>query len=125
MIDTEQYMMAFELINYIFTLVGNADMDDSDGSTAEIAEQTYELWLELLQKVNTKEKQEMFQWFITHLNGSMMDYFEEYIEDIIMEEFTEDKYLLQKLDFTEEMIKLISSVILFILVTFSFTASVL
>ncbi len=105
MIENEQYMMAFELINYIFTLVGNADMDDSDGSTAEIAEQTYELWLELLEKVNIKEKQEMFQWFTTHLNGSMMDYFEEYIEDIIMEEFTENKYLLQKLDFTEEMIK--------------------
>lgn len=31
----------------------------------------------------------MFQWFTTHLDGSVIDYLEEYIEQITMEEFKE------------------------------------
>lgn len=93
------------LNNYIFTLVGKVDMDDSDGGTGVIAEQAYEFWLELLTKVSAEEKREMFRWFTTHFDGSIIDYLEEYMENIIMEEFEEEEYLSQKLTFTEEMIK--------------------
>ncbi len=105
MIENEQYMSAFELINYIFILVGNVDMDDSDGGTGEIAQEAYEFWEELLEKVSVEEKREMFQWFTTHLDGSIIDYMEDYIENVIMQEFEEEEYLSKKLDFTEEMIK--------------------
>ncbi len=105
MIDNEQYMIAFQLVNYIFAIVGNVDMDDSDGGTGIIAERAYEFWVELLEKVSVEEKREMFQWFITHFDGSIIDYMEDYMENIIMEEFEEEEYISKKLDFTEEMIK--------------------
>ena len=105
MIDNEQYMSAFELMNYIFVLVGDVDMDDSDGGIGMLVAQIYQLWLELLPKVNVDEKQEIFRWFITHLDGSLIDYLEEYIEQIIMEEFDGQEYVKQKLLFVEEMIK--------------------
>lgn len=105
MIDNRNYMSAFELMNYIFTLMGDVDMDDSDGGTGMLADQIYQLWSELLTKVNKEEKQDMFQWFTTRLDGSIVDYLEEYIEQIIMEEFEEKEYVQQKLLFVEEMIK--------------------
>ncbi|MBD5137428.1 MAG: hypothetical protein HDT39_16025 [Lachnospiraceae bacterium] len=105
MIAHMQYMRAFELMNYIFTLIGNVDMDDSNGGIGMLAAQIYQLWLELIAKVNQDEKREMFQWFTTHLNGSVIDYLEEYIEQIIMEEFREKEYMKQKMIFVEEMIK--------------------
>lgn len=104
MIDNENYISAFKLMNYIYTLMGNVDMDDSDGGTGMLADRIYQLWLELLPKVNPQDKQKMFQWFTTHLDGSIIDYLEEYIEQIIMEEFKEKEYAQAKLFFVEEMI---------------------
>ena len=56
MIDNEDYQCAFELMNYIFTTIGEVDMDDSDGGTSMLANRIYQLWLELLAKVNAQEK---------------------------------------------------------------------
>lgn len=106
MVDNKQYMSAFELMNYIFVLIGDVDMDDSDGGTGILANQIYQLWLELLTKTNVDEKREMFQWFTTHLDGSVIDYLEEYIEQIIMEEFEQEEYVQPKLLFVKKMIRI-------------------
>lgn len=105
MIGDGQYMSAFELINYIFVLLGTVDVDDSDGHTGSMAEGIYELWAEILGQVDAGGKQEMFQWFTTHMDGSVVDYMEEYIERIIMEEFTGETYTAQKMEFAEKMIQ--------------------
>lgn len=104
MIDNGQYRSAFQLANHIFVLAGSVDMDDSDGGTGMLANRIYELWQELLGKADPEEKKEMFQWFITHLDGSVINYLEEFIEQIIMDEFRGKEYLQQKLLFVEEMI---------------------
>ena len=44
----------------------------------------------------------LYDWFITHLNGFIIDYMEDYIERILMDGFTEDRYLEAKLDFTAQ-----------------------
>ena len=80
-------------------------MDDSDGGTGMLADRIYGLWQELLEKADPEVKKEMFQWFTTHLDGSVIDYLEEYIEQIIMDEFRGKEYLQQKLLFVEEMIE--------------------
>ena len=54
-----------------------------------LADRIYQLWLELLVKVSVEEKKKMFDWFTSHLDGSVIDYLEEYIEEIIMGEFDE------------------------------------
>ena len=104
MIDNGDYLSAFEVMNYIFVLIGDVDMDDSDGDTGMLADRIYQLWLELLVKVSSEEKRKMFEWFTSHLDGSVIDYLEEYIEQIIIEEFEEKEYEQAKLDFIEDMI---------------------
>ena len=104
MIDNGNYLSAFEVMNYIFVLIGNVDMDDSDGGTGMLADMIYQLWLELLSKVSMEDKNKMFDWFTAHLDGSVIDYLEEYIENVIMEEFEEKEYEQAKLDFIQDMI---------------------
>lgn len=104
MIDNDNYLSAFEVMNYIFVLIGDVDMDDSDGGTGMLADRIYQLWLELLAKVSAEEKKKMFDWFVSHLDGSVIDYLEEYIEQILMGEFEENEYEQVKLDFIEDMI---------------------
>lgn len=104
MIDNDNYLSAFEVMNYIFVLIGDVDMDDSDGGTGMLADRIYQLWLELLVKVSAEEKKKMFNWFTSHLDGSVIDYLEEYIEQIIMGEFDEKEYEQAKLGFIEDMI---------------------
>ena len=104
MIDNDNYLSAFEVMNYIFVLIGDVDMDDSDGGTGMLADRIYQLWLELLVKVSDEEKKKMYDWFTSHLDGSVIDYLEEYIEQILMGEFEEKEYEQPKLDFIEDMI---------------------
>lgn len=104
MMDRADYRSAFRLMNYIFVLIGEVDMDDSDGGTGMMADEIYQLWMELLSKATMDEKQEMFCWFTNHLDGSVIDYLEEYIEQIIMEEFPEKEFAQPKLQLVEAMI---------------------
>lgn len=60
MIDNGQYMGAFELMNYIFVLVGDVDMGDSDGGTGMLADRTYQSWIELLAKVTSDKRIKCF-----------------------------------------------------------------
>ncbi len=105
MINNGNYFSAFEVMNYIFVLMGDVDMDDSDGGTGMLADRIYQLWLELLDKVSPEEKKKMFDWFTSHFDGSVIDYLEEYIEQIIMEKFQEKEYEQEKLLLVEDMIK--------------------
>lgn len=105
MIDDADYQCAFELMNYIFITIGDVDMDDSDGGTGMLANRIYQLWIELLSKVTAQDKEKMFVWFTSHLDGSVIDYLEEYIEQIIIEEFKEKEYRQDKLTFIEQMIE--------------------
>ena len=104
MIDNRHYRSAFQLMNHIFVLIGRVDMDDSDGGTGMLADEIYELWTSLLAQVSADEKRKMFQWFTEHLDGSVIDYLEEYIERILMEDFLEEEYMLRKLSFVKDML---------------------
>ena len=105
LIDKGYHRSAFELMNHIFTVVGETDMDDSDGGIGMLAMHVYKLWSELLTKADPDEKRDMFQWFMDHLDGSIVDYLEEYIERIIMEQFEESEYLPPKMDLALEKIR--------------------
>ena len=105
LMDKGYHRSAFELMNHIFTVVGEADMDDSDGGIGMLATHVYKLWSELLTKADPGEKREMFQWFMNHLDGSIVDYLEEYIERIIMEQFEESEYLPHKMELALEKIR--------------------
>ena len=48
MLDQNNYMCAFRLMNHIFETLGEVDMDDSAGGTAMLAEEIYDNWMRLL-----------------------------------------------------------------------------
>lgn len=101
-INQGNYMSAFKLVNYIFLAAADVNMDDSDGGLGMLADTVYGLWAELIEKANGEDKREMFHWFIAHLDGSVIDYMEDYIENILMNEFQEDEFLDLKLAFVQE-----------------------
>lgn len=106
LVDRGYNLQAFEIANYVFGIIGNIDMDDSDGGTTEVAHTCYELWKDILENSSEEEKKKMFQWFTEHLNnGYVIDYMEEYIEDFLMNEFHDRELLEIKLKSLDEIIE--------------------
>lgn len=105
MVDNNQLEEAFELTNYIFIKVGNQDMDDSDGGTGLVANSCLEIWQEILDKSSIELKRKIYNWFTGHLNGSVIDYMEDYIEEIIFDDFKEDEFMEEKTIFLDNKIR--------------------
>lgn len=106
MLDNKQYEAAFLLSTYLFVKVGNVDMDDSDGGTGMISDECQDIWFEILDgSVDERLEQKMFQWFMKSLDGSVINYMEDYIEETLFVYFKENKYMEEKLKFTDKMIK--------------------
>jgi len=104
MTDNENYREAFELTCHVFLTVADVEMDDSDGGRGELASKCCDIWLDILQNVDINAKTLMFNWFTDQLSGSVVDYMEEYIEDIIMDEFTERDFYNAKLAFADKKV---------------------
>ncbi len=105
MLDNNQLKEAFELTNYIFIKVGNQDMDDSDGGTGIVADKCMNIWRKILCSCDIKLKREIFKWFIDHLDGSVIDYMEDCIEEIIFDDFNEEEFMKEKIIFLDNKIK--------------------
>ena len=97
LIDRKYYWQAFELTNYVFGTIGNIDIDDSDGGTAQVANACYDKWKEILENCSEEEKNEMFSWFMSHLSCDyVVDYMEDYMEDFLTHEF-QNREILEKM----------------------------
>ena len=105
MLDNDQLKEAFDLTNYIFVKVANQDMDDSDGGTGEIAGRCLEIWQEILDNCSIDFKRDMYKWFVEHLDGSVIDYMEDYVEKILFEDFREEEFMESKLMYLDDKIK--------------------
>lgn len=105
MVENEQYHEAFELTNYIFIKLGNQDIDDSDGETEWLTQECIEIWQAILKHSDELLKKKMFRWFIENINESVVDYMEEYLEDILFENFKEEAFLAEKLIFTDKQVR--------------------
>lgn len=102
LLQNRAFEEAFELTNYIFIKAGNQDMDDSDGGTGMLADSCLGIWQEIIRGCNMDMKRKMVQWYADHLNGTVIDYMEEYIEQILFDEFKEDEFLNFKNKFSGE-----------------------
>lgn len=105
MIKNDKDTEAFQLIDYIFEMIGTVEMDDSDGGIGIIVNQCCDLWMDILGKSSIEEKHRIFQLFLSKLDSSVTDDVKEYIEQIIMEDFQETEFLEEKLQFTDRMAK--------------------
>ena len=107
--DNKCYNEAFELASYTFVQVSDVDMDDSDGDMSWFAEECEQWWEQILktaeQSGQTDVLDKMFDWFTGHLDGSIVDYMEEYVESFLMNHFDKGPYQKKKLAFVDEKIK--------------------
>lgn len=99
LIDRNCHMQAFDLTNYVFRIIGNIDMDDSNGGSAQVANACYEMWEQILKQCNEEEKKKLFAWFQEHSTGGfVIDFMEDYLSDFLMNEFHDRELLLKKLE---------------------------
>ena len=106
LIERNCYRQAFELTNYVFKIIGNIEMDDSDGGISLVADACYDKWKEILEHCSEEEKNEMFSWFVSHLSCDyVIDYIEDYMEDFLTHEFQNREILEKKLKHLDEVIE--------------------
>ena len=91
---------AFELSCCLFLKVSEVNMDDSNGELSEFGCNCCDVWKEIISLADETLKEKIFNWFISHIDGSVVDYMEEYLEDMVMNEFQEPEYLNKKLNYT-------------------------
>lgn len=102
LIEKQYLKQAFELTNLVFYCIGNIDMDDSDGNSTYVANRCFECWKLIIEKSDEEFKNQMKKWFEMHRTGYVIDFLDEYIEEILMEAFPTKEMLIeeiQKLDF--------------------------
>lgn len=104
MISRNQLAEAMELTNYIFLKAGSQDLDDSDDETDILSGRCTEIWRVILSSCSQALKRDMFYWLCKHLDQSLIESMEQYIEDILFEDFSEREFLEQKLSFTEKKV---------------------
>lgn len=88
----------------LFIKVANVDMDDSDGGIGIFANECMEVWEEILDYADEKTEDHIYKWLISHLDGSIIDYIEEYIEEFLMNHFTSKCFINEQLDYTENKV---------------------
>lgn len=96
---------AFELTNRVFEMVGNVDMDDSDGGSSYVADECYEFWKLIYEKASENDKEYIKKWFESHQDGYVIDYMEEYLQEFLFEEIGSEDYIRQEILELDEIIK--------------------
>ena len=101
LIEKDCLRQAFDLTNRVFYCIGNVDMDDSDGSSSIVLNSCYECWKEIIEKSDDDFKEEIKGWFENHRTGYVIDFMDEYIEEILFDAFATKEMIMeeiQKLD---------------------------
>ena len=96
---------AFELTNRVFEMIGNVDMDDSDGGSSYVADECYEFWKIIYEKASENDKEYIKKWFESHQDGYVIDYMEEYLQEFLFEEIGSEDYIRQEILKLDEIIK--------------------
>lgn len=94
-----EYKELFEIACKGFLKWGNTDKDD-DGQTQCFASIIEDAW-DVVYKANDPKMphKKMYEWFVGHIDGSVIDYMEDYLYDYLLEHFKEPELLQKKIDF--------------------------
>ena len=104
-IDNKEYTIAFHLIRYVFITFGKIDIDDSDGTLGALACDCITLLQTILERCDQKIKRSLYHECKSLLMcDDTLDYLQDYIEDLLFTDFTEDEFLLDKLLFSEKQV---------------------
>lgn len=97
LIEKNCLKQAFELTNSTFFCIGNVDMDDSDGSSSYVLDRCYECWKQILEKSDAGFKNQMKLWFENYRTGYVLDFMDEYIEEILFEHFATKEMIAEEI----------------------------
>ena len=90
----------FEIACRAFVKWGTTDKDDSNGETQYFVRVVCDIWDSIYEREPanlTHEK--MFEWFISKMDGTVIDYMEDVLLEYVMDHFKEPEFLGKKLDF--------------------------
>lgn len=94
---------AFSLCCDLFKAVADVDIDD-DGGLSVFGSDAVEAWCKIIRLADEKQKADMFIWFMSHLDGWVMDYMESYVEQVLFDSFKEPEYLHRKMKYLDSLI---------------------
>ena len=90
----------FEIACRAFIKWGTTDKDDSNGETQYFVGIVCEIWDDLYKREQADLPHEkMFDWFMSKMDGTVIDYMEDVLLDYVMDHFKEPEILTKKLDF--------------------------
>lgn len=93
LIDSRQYMDAFNASMHAFIRLGNCDIDD-DGEITSIAAVCYELWQKIVSLCDSSEKEQIKAWFTKHSDdGTVIDYMEDILQEFLRYELASEEEL--------------------------------
>lgn len=104
LIENNCLKQAFEITNKIFHCIGNVDMDDSDDNSSYVLNICYECWETIIGKADNDLKNEIKAWFEGHRKGYVLDFMEEYIDEILFQEFGNDERIREEIQLLDEII---------------------
>jgi hypothetical protein len=105
LIKEQQYRELFNIAAKAFLKWVKTDKDDSGGETMFFMESIMKIW-GIIHDYDAPEisQEKMLEWFIKKLDGSVVDYMEDYIYDFMMAHFSSEKLLQLKLIFMQQRI---------------------
>ncbi len=100
-----QYKELFDLANKAFLKWAKTNKDDSDGETQDFAMYVFDAWNAVYdaeyESVNHKK---MLDWFMKNLDGTVIDYMEDFLYEYMMNHFKEEYLLYEKLQFMKNKV---------------------
>ncbi len=105
LIEENRYLDAFNASIYSYVKLGNCDIDD-DGEVESLSRTCYELWLEIISKCSSEEKEIVKNWFEAHHNdGTVIDYMEDILNDFLKYELASDEELKEQISKLEDIVE--------------------
>lgn len=96
----------FDITSRAFVQWSDTDKDDSNGETQDFVGTVFEIWDRIREsKLAVFPQEKMFDWFVSKMDGSLIDYMEDYLLKYVMDHFKEPYFLEKKLAFLQQRIK--------------------
>lgn len=103
MIKHGEYLEAFELSYYICEQIDMTEMHD-DGGISMLFEEMTGFWPEIADRVNSEEKDKLFESAVTYLDSDL-NYLNEYIESFFYTAFREPRFIPKIFDWLDKSIQ--------------------
>ena len=101
-----EYKELFDLANKSFLKWGKTDKDDSGGETQIVVYYVKQAWDVIYEADDSKIPHvKMYDWFESHLDGSVIDYMEDELYEYLVHHFSEPELLQRKYDFLNSKIE--------------------